>query len=53
MTGRLLSLVAIPLSLIGHLLFWAGQRGLFSGRVFVFAPPEPVAVILASPRASC
>jgi hypothetical protein len=47
MTGRLLSLVAIPLSLIGHLLFWAGSGGLLRA-VFVFAPPEPVAVILVA-----
>ena len=31
MTGRLLSLIAIPLSLLGHLLFWLGSAGLLRG----------------------
>jgi hypothetical protein len=31
MTGRLVSLIAIPLSLIGHILFWLGSSGLLFG----------------------
>lgn len=31
MTGRLFSLVAIPLSLVGHLLFWGGSATLLRG----------------------
>lgn len=31
MTGRLYSLVAIPLSLVGHLLFWGGSATLLRG----------------------
>jgi hypothetical protein len=45
MNRRLFSLVAIPLSLIGHLVFWAGSAGLIHA-VQIFAPLEPVSVIL-------
>lgn len=45
MTRRLFSLVAIPLSLLGHLLFWAGSAGLLNA-LQLLAPLEPVAVIL-------
>lgn len=46
MTGRLLSLIAIPLSLLGHLLFWVGSAGLLRGAQ-LFQPIEPVSFILA------
>jgi hypothetical protein len=47
MTGRVVSLVAIPLSLIGHVLFWIGSAGLLlgSGRG---AAAEPGAVLAVS-----
>jgi hypothetical protein len=47
MSGRLVSLIAIPLSLIGHLLFWFGSARLFAGsRVLV--PPEIGDVVAVS-----
>ena len=52
MTGRLLSLIAIPLSLLGHLLFWVGSAGLLRGAQ-LFQPIEPVSFILADRRDRC
>jgi len=47
MTGRLVSLIAIPLSLIGHVLFWLGSaRLLFGARVL--APAEVGDVVAVS-----
>jgi hypothetical protein len=46
MTGRLVSLIAVPLSLIGHILFWMGSVQLLAGAA-VAAPvefPDVVAV---------
>jgi hypothetical protein len=45
MTGRLFSLIALPLSLLGHLMFWTGSAGL-RRTVQTFAPADPAAVIL-------
>src|SRR5690349_6244034 len=52
MTGRLFSLIAIPLSLLGHLLFWTGSSGLLRG-VQVLAPVDPVAIVLAASGILC
>jgi hypothetical protein len=52
MTGRLFSLIAIPLSLLGHLLFWTGSSGLLRA-VQLFTPTEPVAVILTAAGILC
>lgn len=47
MTGRLVSLIALPLSLVGHALFWLGSdRLLFGARVL--APAELGDVVAVS-----
>jgi len=52
MTGRLFSLIAIPLSLLGHLLFWTGSSGLLRA-LQLFTPTEPVSVILTAAGILC
>ncbi len=47
MTGRLVSLIALPLSLIGHLLFWMGSSRLLVGSR-VLAPAEAGDVVAVS-----
>jgi hypothetical protein len=44
MTGRLVSLIAVPLSLIGHILFWLGSPRLLAGARIV-APVEVADVV--------
>ena len=52
MTGRLLSLIAIPLSLLGHLLFWTGSSGLLRATQLLGAV-DPVSVILTAAGILC
>jgi len=47
MTGRLVSLIAVPLSLIGHVLFWMGSARLLLGSR-VLAPAEIGDVVAVS-----
>lgn len=48
MTGRLLSLVAIPLSILGHLLLWSGGAGLVrSAQVAGSAEPASLILVIA------